>query len=154
MNRFIRKKNRNFIAYSILAIGLLCIISLTLMPYFRGTAEAQNGEKEKPELNVFNPVGTAIGYIDEGGSVYNRLGRLVGSVDPTGTIFNISKNPVGKVEADGKVYNRLDKLVGSVDYEGNVFNNNGRKVGSVKSPVPGNIILIGGAAWLLLLRIS
>ncbi len=153
MNRFNRKKNRNLIAYPSLAIGLICIISLTLMPHFKGPAEARNGEKEKPELNVFNPVGTAIGAVDEAGSVYNRLGRLIGSVDPKGTIYNISKNPIGKVEADGKVFNRLGKLVGSVDDEGNVFNNNGRKVGSVKSPISGNIMLIGGAAWLLLLRV-
>jgi hypothetical protein len=153
MNRFNRKKNRNLIAYPSLAIGLICIISLTLMPHFKGPAEARNGEKEKPELNVFNPVGTAIGSVDEAGSVYNRLGRLIGSVDPKGTIYNITNNPIGKVEADGKVFNRLGKLVGSVDDEGNVFNNNGRKIGSVKPPVPGNIILIGGAAWLLLLGV-
>jgi len=146
--------NKNKLAtFTGLAIGLICIISLTLMPHFRGTAEAKNDEKEKPELNVFNPVGTAIGSVDEAGSVYNRLGRLIGSVDPRGTIYNISNNPIGKVEANGKVFNRVGTLVGSVDDEGSVFNNNGRKIGSVKPPVPGNIILIGGAAWLLLLGV-
>lgn len=146
--------NKNKLAtFTGLAIGLICIISLTLMPYPKGTAEAKNDEKEKPELNVFNPVGTAIGSVDEAGSVYNRLGRLIGSVDPRGTIYNISNNPIGKVEANGKVFNRVGTLVGSVDDEGSVFNNNGRKIGSVKPPVPGNIILIGGAAWLLLLGV-
>jgi hypothetical protein len=114
---------------------------------------AQKDQKDKPELNVFNPVGTPIGSVDEAGSVYNRLGRLIGSVDDRGIIYNISKNPIGKVEAGGKVFNRVGTLVGSVDDEGDVFNNNGRKIGSVQSPFPGNIMLIGGAAWLLLLGV-
>jgi hypothetical protein len=154
MHRFNRKNNRNLIACPSLAIGLICIISLSLVPYLKGAAFAKNDETEKPELNVFNPVGTPVGSVDEEGGVYNRLGKLIGSVDGSGTIYNISKNAIGKVEANGKVVNRLGKLVGSVDDEGNVFNNNGRKTGSVKSPVPGNIILIGGAAWLLLLRVK
>jgi len=153
MHRVNRKENRNLGAYISLVIGLMCIISLSLMPYLNGPAFAKSHEKEKPELNVFNPVGTPIGSVDEEGSVYNRLGKLIGSVDSRGTIYNISKNVIGKVEANGKVFNRIGTLVGSVDDEGNVFNNNGRKIGSVKSPVPGNIILIGGAAWLLLLTI-
>ena len=154
MHRFNRKNNRNLIAYLSLAIGLIFIISLSLVPYLNGPAFAKNDEKEKPELNVFNPVGTPIGSVDAEGGVYNRLGKPIGSVDGRGTIYNISNNVIGKVEASGKVFNRLGKLVGSVDDEGNVFNNNGRKTGSVKSPVPGNIILIGGAAWLLLLRVK
>jgi hypothetical protein len=153
MHRFNRKKNRNLVVYPSFVIGLMCIISLSLIPYLNGPVFAKSDEKEKPELNVFNPVGTPIGSVDEEGSVYNRLGRLIGSVDPRGTIYNISKNVIGKVEASGKVFNRVGKLVGSVDEEGNVFNNNGRKIGSVKSPVPGNTILIGGAAWLLLLGV-
>ncbi len=135
-----------------LAIGIICLISLSLVPYLNAPVIAKSHEKEKPELNVFNPVGTAIGSVDEVGGVYNRLGRLIGSVEDDGIIYNISKNPIGKVEADGKVFNRVGKLVGSVDGEGNVFNNNGRTIGSVKSPVPGSIMLIGGAAWLLLLQ--
>ena len=136
-----------------LAIGLVCIISLILMPHFKGPAEAKNDGKEKPELNVFNIAGTPIGSVDEAGNVYNRLGRIVGSVDPKGTISNISNNVIGKVEVNGKIFNRVGTFVGSVDDEGNVFNKNGKKVGSVKPPIPGNIILIGGAAWLLVLVI-
>ena len=153
MHRFNMKKNSKLAAYPSLATGLICIISLSLMLHFNGPAFAKNDEKEKPELNVFNPVGTPIGSVDEAGSVYNRLGRVIGSVDGKGIIYNISKNPVGKVEAGGKVYNRVGTLVGSVDEEGIVLNNNGRKIGSVKSPIPGSIMLIGGAAWLLLLGV-
>ncbi|MGD8227646.1 MAG: hypothetical protein PVI20_07690 [Desulfobacteraceae bacterium] len=146
-------ENINLSAYFHSIIYSLCIISLSLMPYFNEPAEAKSDEKEKPELNVFNPVGTPIGSVDEAGSVYNRLGRLIGSVDPKGIIYNISNNAIGKVEANGKVFNRVGTLVGSVDDEGNVFNKNGKKIGSVKSPLPGNIMLIGGAAWLLLLGV-
>jgi hypothetical protein len=153
MHRFNINENKNLAAYASLVISLMCIISLSFMPYLNGPAFAKSDEKEKPELNVFNPVGTPIGSVDEEGSVYNRLGKLIGSVDGRGTIYNISKNVIGKVEANGKVFNRLGKSVGSVDDEGNVFNNNGRKTGSVNSPIPGNIILMGGAAWLLLLRV-
>ncbi|MGD9031610.1 MAG: hypothetical protein PVH02_03035 [Desulfobacteraceae bacterium] len=153
MHRLNRMEKRNLAAYPSLAICLICIISLSLMPYLNGPVIAKSDEKEKPELNVFNPVGTPIGSVDEAGSVYNRLGRLIGSVDTRGIIYNISKNPVGKVEAGGKVFNRVGTLVGSVDEEGIVFNNNGRKIGSVKSPIPGSIMLIGGAAWLLLLGV-
>ena len=153
MHRFNINENKNLATYISLLTGVLCIIALSFVPHLSGPVFAKNGEKEKPELNVFNPVGTAIGSVDEAGNVYNRLGRLVGSVDPKGTIYNISKSTIGKVEANGKVFNRVGKLVGSVDDEGNVLNNNGKKVGSVKSPVPGNIILIGGAAWLLLLGV-
>ena len=153
MHWFNMKKNRNLVLYLSLLIGVICIISLTLMPHFNGRLFAKSDEKENPELNVFNPVGTPIGSVEDQGNVYNRLGRLIGSVDGRGTIYNISKNAVGKVEASGKVFNRVGTLVGSVDDEGNVFNNNGRKIGSVKSPIPGNIILIGGAAWLLLLGV-
>ena len=154
MYRFNIYENRSLSAYVRLIIVVLCIISLSLMPYLNGPAFAKSDEKEEPELNVFNLVGTPIGSVDEEGGVYNRLGKLIGSVDGMGTIYNISKNVIGKVEANGKVFNRVGKMVGSVDDEGNVFNNNGRKTGSVKSPVPGNIILIGGAAWLLLLRVK
>ena len=153
MYRININKTNKLTACVSLVIGVLCIISLSLMPYLNGPVFAKSDEKEKPELNVFNPVGTPIGSVDGEGSVYNRLGRLIGSVDGKGIIYNISKNPIGKVEANGKVFNRVGKLVGSVDDEGNVFNNNGRKIGSVKSPIPGNIILIGGAAWLLLLGV-
>ncbi len=153
MYRFNREKNRNLVAYPSLAIALICIISLSLMSHFNGPLLAKSDEKQKPELNVFNPVDTPIGSVDDKGNVYNRLGRLIGSVDSRGTIYNISKNAIGKVEASGKVFNRVGKLVGSVNDEGNVFNNNGRRIGSVKSPIPGNIILIGGAAWLLLLGV-
>jgi hypothetical protein len=151
MHRFNINENKNLATYTSFLTGVLCIIALSFMPYLSGSVFAKNGEKEKPELNVFNPVDTPIGSVDEAGSVYNRLGRLVGSVDARGTIYNISNNVVGKVEVNGKVFNRVGTLVGSVDDEGNVFNNNGKKIGSVKSPAPGNIILIGGAAWLLLL---
>lgn len=140
-------------AYASLAIGVICIISLSLMPHFNGPVFAKSDEKEKPELNVFNPAGRPIGAVDDKGNVYNPVGRLIGTVDGSGTIYNISKKPIGKVDVRGKVFNRVGKLVGSVDDEGNVFNNNGRKIGSVKSPAPGNIILIGGAAWLLLLGV-
>ena len=153
MYRINFNKSNNLAACISLVIGIICIISLSLMPYLTAPVIAKSGEKEKPELNVFNPVGTAIGSVDEAGSVYNRLGRLIGSVDSKGIIYNISKNPIGKVEAGGKVFNRVGKLVGSVDEEGNVLNNNGRTIGSVKSPIPGNIMLIGGAAWLLLLGV-
>ena len=153
MYRININKSNNLAACISLVIGIICIISLSLIPYFNAPVIAKSGEKEKPELNVFNPVGTAIGSVDEAGSVYNRLGRLIGSVDSRGIIYNISKNPIGKVEAGGKVFNRVGKLVGSVDEEGNVLNNNGRTIGSVKSPIPGNIMLIGGAAWLLLLGV-
>lgn len=153
MYRLNRKKNRNLAVYPGLAIGIMCIISLSLMPHFNGPVFAKSDEKEKPELNVFNPVDTPIGSVDDQGNVYNRLGRLIGSVDARGTIYNISKNAIGKVEDSGKVFNRVGTLVGSVDDEGNVFNNNGKKIGAVKSPIPGNIILIGGAAWLLLLGV-
>ncbi|MGD8984292.1 MAG: hypothetical protein PVI53_09715 [Desulfobacteraceae bacterium] len=153
MYRININKTNKLTACVAFVIGVLCIISLSLMPYLNGPVFAKSDEKEKPELNVFNPADTPIGSVDDQGSVYNRLGRLIGSVDGKGIIYNISKNPIGKVEANGKVFNRVGKLVGSVDDEGNVFNNNGRKIGSVKSPIPGNIILIGGAAWLLLLGV-
>ena len=153
MYRINTTKNNKLVACVSLITGIICILSLSLMPHFQGPAEAKNDGKEKLELNVFNPAGTPIGSVDEAGGVYNRLGRLVGSVDPSGTIYNISNNVIGKVEVNGKVFNRVGKLVGSVDEEGNVLNNNGRKIGSVKSPIPGNIILIGGAAWLLLLGV-
>ena len=146
-------KSNKLAAYISLVIGIVGILSLSLMPYLDEPVIAKSHEKEKPELNVFNPVGTPIGSVDEAGGVYNRLGRLIGSVDPRGTIYNISNNVTGNVEASGKVFNRVGTLVGSVDEEGNVFNNNGKKIGSVKSPVPGNIMLIGGAAWLLLLGV-
>lgn len=149
----INTRNNKLAASAGLAIGLICIISLTLMLDPKGPAEAKDDGKGKPELNIFNPAGTPIGSVDEAGTVYNRLGRIVGSVDPKGIIYNISNNVTGKVEADGKVFNRVGTLVGSVDDEGNVFNKNGRKIGSVKSPLPGNIMLIGGAAWLLLLGV-
>jgi hypothetical protein len=144
------KKDKSAACVS-LAIGIIAIISLSLMPNLEAPVLAKSHDKGKPELNVFNPVGTGIGSVDEAGSVYNRLGRLIGSVESNGIIYNISKNPIGKVEAGGKVFNRVGTLVGSVDEEGNVFNNNGRTIGSVKSPIPGSIMLIGGAAWLLLL---
>ena len=147
------KKNINRIEGICLVMGAVFIFSVALNLDFNNQAFAQKDQKDKPELNVFNPVGRAIGAVDEEGNVYNRLGRLIGSVDGSGTIYNISKNAVGKVEARGKVFNRVGTLTGSVDEEGNVFNNNGRNIGSVKSPYPGNIILIGGAAWLLLLGV-
>jgi len=134
-----------------LVMGILCIILFALLADFGTQAFAQKNQKEKPELNVFNPVGRPVGAVDDEGNVYNPVGKLVGSVDGSGTVYNIFKKPVGKVDAKGQVFNRVGKLTGSVDEEGNVFNNNGRRIGCVKSPVPGNIILIGGAAWLLLL---
>ena len=147
------KKNINWVEGICLVMGVVFIFSVVLILDSSNQAFAQKDQKDKPELNVFNPVGTPIGSVDEAGSVYNRLGRLIGSVDDRGIIYNISKNPIGKVEAGGKVFNRVGKLTGSVDDEGNVFNNNGRNIGSVKSPYPGNLILIGGAAWLLLLGV-
>jgi hypothetical protein len=151
MHRFNMYENRNLSAYARLIIGVLCILSLLLLPYLNGPAFAKSDEKEKPELNVFNPVGTPIGSVDEEGGVYNRLGKLIGSVDGGGSIYNISNSVIGKVDTKGRVFNRVGTLTGSVDKEGSVYNKNGKKVGSVKSPVAGNTILIGGAAWLLLL---
>ena len=151
MHRFNINENKSLAIYTSFLTGVLCIIALSFMLYLGGPVFAKNDGKEKPELNVFNPAGTPIGSVDEAGSVYNRLGKLIGSVDARGTIYNISKNAIGKVEDSGKVFNRVGTLVGSVDDEGNVFNNNGRTIGSVKSPVPGSIMLIGGAAWVLLL---
>lgn len=147
------KKNINLVEGICLVMGAVFIFSLTLLADFSSQAFAQRDQKDKPELNVFNPVGRPIGAVDNEGNIYNPVGKLIGAVDGSGTVYSIFKKPVGKVDARGQVFNRVGKLTGSVDDEGNVFNNNGRKIGSVKSPAPGNIILIGGAAWLLLLGV-
>ncbi len=147
------KKNINLVEGICLVMGAVFIFSVALILDSSSQAFAQTDQKDKPELNVFNPVGRPIGAVDNEGNIYNPVGKLIGAVDGSGTVYSIFKKPVGKVDARGQVFNRVGKLTGSVDDEGNVFNNNGRKIGSVKSPAPGNIILIGGAAWLLLLGV-
>ena len=152
MGRFNIKTKRKSAGYAGLVIGVACIISLSVFPYLNGPVFAKSDETGKTEFNVFTRTGRPIGSVDKAGRVFNRSGRLVGSVDRKGTIFNISEHAIGKAESSGKVLNRLGTMVGSVDNKGNVFDNNERKIGSVKSPVSGDIILIGGAAWLLLFR--
>jgi hypothetical protein len=147
------KKNINWVEGFCLVMGVVFIFSVALILDSSNQAFAQKDKKDKPELNVFNPVGTPIGAVDDEGNIYNPVHKLIGSVDGSGTVYSIFKKPIGKIDARGQVFNRIGKLTGSVDDEGNVFNNNGRKVGSVKSPSPGNIMLIGGAAWLLLLGV-
>ena len=147
------KKNINWGEGICLVMGIVFIFSVTLILDSSDQALAQTNQEDKPELNVFNPVGRPVGAVDDGGNIYNPVGRLIGTVDSGGTVYNIFEKPVGKVDAKGRVFNRVGKLTGSVDEEGNVLNNNGRNIGSVKSPIPGNIILIGGAAWLLLLGV-
>lgn len=147
------KKNINLLKSLCLGMGAVFIFSLALTLDFSTQALAQKDQKDKPELNVFNPVGRPVGAVDSEGNIYNPVGKLIGTVDGSGTVYNIFDKPVGKVDAKGRVFNRVGKLTGSVDLDGNVLNNNGRKIGSVESPSPGNIILIGGAAWLLLLGV-
>ena len=136
-----------------LVMAAVIILAVSLVLDSRCQVFAQEDQKDKIELNVFNRVGRPIGAVDSEGNIYNPVGRLIGKVDGSGTVYNIFENPVGKVDAKGQVFNRVGTLTGSVDEEGNVLNNNGRKIGSVQSPSPGNIILIGGAAWLLLLGV-
>jgi hypothetical protein len=124
--------------------------------FLTGTNErevfAKESKKDKPELNVFNLKGKAIGSVDVEGIVYNSVGRPIGSVDESGVVYSISKASIGQIDSNGKVLNRLGRVIGTADLEGNVFVINGKKVGSVESPEPGNIVLIGGAAFLLLLK--
>lgn len=147
------KKDVNLKEGICLVMGAIFIFSVALILGPSCQAFAQSDQKDKPELNVFNPVGRPIGAVDNEGNIYNPIGKLIGTVDNSGTVYNIFKKPVGKVDAKGQVFNRVGKLTGSVDDKGNVFNKNGRIIGSVNSPAPGNIILIGGAAWLLLLGV-
>ena len=147
------KKNINLVERICLIIAAVFIFSFALILDSNSQVFAQKDQTDKIELNVFNRVGRPIGAVDSEGNIYNPVGRPIGKVDGSGTVYNIFENPVGKVDAKGQVFNRVGTLTGSVDEEGNVLNNNGRKIGSVQSPSPGNIILIGGAAWLLLLGV-
>ena len=136
-----------------LVTGVLFFFSFSLTANVNRIAfaeEAGSSQKEKPELNVFNIYGRAIGSVDAKGTVTNRYGRTVGSVDSSGTIFNVSKNAVGKVEPGGKIVNRPGTFLGTVDTNGYVYNVSGRKVGVVKAS--GDITLLGGAARLLILK--
>ena len=147
------KKKVNLAEGICLVMAAVFIFTVSLILDSRCQVFAQKDQKDKPELNVFNPVDRPIGAVDGEGNIYNPVGKLIGKVDGGGTVYNIFDKPVGKVDASGQVFNRVGKLTGSVDEEGNVFNNNGRKIGSVNSPYPGNVMLIGGAAWLLLLGV-
>jgi hypothetical protein len=135
-----------------LVITGLCVFESASISHLNGQAFAQASKKDSFEPNVFNRTGRPIGGVDADGNVYNLQGRPIGSVDSGGTVYSVFQKPLGKVDSTGKVFNLIGTLLGSVDAYGNVFNINGRKLGSVKPPDPENIIQIGGAAWLLLLR--
>lgn len=135
-----------------LIMGVIFIFALSFTVDFDEHAIAQGDQKDTPELNVFNLYDKPIGAVDMEGKVYNPYGKPVGYIDAAGTVHNIYDKPIGKIDRDGKAFNLLGTFLGSVDTDGNVFNINGRKLGSVRPPEPGNIIQIGGAAWLLLIR--
>ena len=145
-------KNWSWMVYTCSVMRVICITALFFFIAFDGDAFAQGDQKDKPELNVFNINGTPIGAVDVEGKVYNPYGKPVGYIDAGGTVYNIFDKAIGKIDRDGKAFNLLGTFLGSVDTDGNVFNINGRKLGSVRPPEPGNIIQIGGAGWLLLIR--
>ena len=136
-------------------ISVLCLFSFNLptpMGGFHNQAFARDEktpEKDAPKNNVLNLYGRALGSVDMEGVVFNLYGRSVGSVDTDGIVYNVSKIVIGKVDPSGTVFNQSGTILGRVDAGGEVFNRTGRKVGSVL--VDGNIILMGGAARLLLL---
>jgi hypothetical protein len=143
---------RNRAIWVFMVIGVIGASALFLTGSHEGEVFAKEKQKDQPELNVFNLKGKAIGSVDAEGTVYNLVGRPIGSVDENGVVYSISKAPIGQVDPDGQVSNRLGKVIGMADPEGNVFVINGKKVGSVEPPEPGDIDLIGGAAFLLLLK--
>jgi len=153
MDTFNDKRNLYVRVLICLVTGVFLFFSFSLTANLNRNAFAEetgSSQKEKPELNVFNIYGRAIGSIDAKGNVTNRYGRHVGSVDSSGTIFNVSKNAIGKVKPDGKILNRPGTFLGTVDTNGYAYNVSGRKVGVVKAS--GDINLIGGAARLLILK--
>ena len=153
MDTFNDKRNLYVWVLICLVMGIFLFFSFSPTADLNGNAFAkgrESSQKEKPEWNVFNIYGRAIGSVDAKGNVTNRYGRPVGSADSSGTIFNVSKNAIGKVEPDGKILNKPGTFLGSVDANGYVYNVSGRKVGVVKAS--GNINLIGGAARLLILK--
>ena len=143
----------NFWVPFCLAIGFILIFAPVMTAGFSGKAFAKGAvaaEKNDFKGNVLNLSGRTIGSVDADGNILNINGKAVGSVGTGGTVFNINKKKIGSVDADGKVRNKPGTLLGSVNANGDVFNRNGRQVGSVEAF--GNIVLIGGAAQLLLLK--
>lgn len=143
---------KNRAIWGFLVIGVIGAFALSLTGINEGEVFAKESQKDQPELNVFNLKGKPVGSVDVKGIVYNSAGKPIGSVDENGVVYSISKASIGQIAPDGKVLNRLGRVIGRADLEGNVFVINGKKVGSVKLPEPGNVALIGGAAFLLLLK--
>ena len=81
------------------------------------------------------------GFLENGVSVESVIGEAVSQI-------SFHKKIIGKVDSDGKVFNQSGTMLGSVNENGQVLNRNGKKIGSVNAD--GNIMLIGGAARLLL----
>ncbi len=152
MHNFIIRLSNIRVIWIFLVMGVIGAFLLTLTGSRDREVFADENQKEQPELNVFNLNGKPIGSVDVEGIVYNSVGKPIGSVDKSGLIYSISKTSIGQVNPDGKVLNRLGKVIGMTDREGNVFVINGKKVGSVLPPEPGDIVSIGGAAFLLLLK--
>lgn len=152
MHKFVVGLTKNRAIWVFLVTGVIGAFALSLMGSPEREVLAKEKQKDQPELNVFNLKGKPIGSVDVGGTVYNSVGRPIGSVDESGVVYNISKASIGQIDSEGKILNRLGRVIGTTDLEGNVFVINGKKVGSVEPPEPGNIVLIGGAAFLLLLK--
>jgi hypothetical protein len=152
MDNFLDRFAKNGALWLFLVIVLIGTFTLFLTGSHKGDVFAKENQIDQPELNVFNLKGKPIGSVDVEGNVYNSIGRPIGFVDENGVVYNISKASIGQIDPDGKVLNRLGRVIGMADPEGNVFVINGKKVGSVESPEAGNIDLIGGAAFLLLLK--
>jgi len=152
MARSICERSILFGVIIFLVVAGPCLFESASLSHLDGKAFPQTSKEGAFEPNVFNRTGRPIGGVDADGNVYNLQGRPIGSVDSGGIVYSIFQKPLGKVDSTGKAFNLIGTLLGSVDAYGNVFNINGRKVGSVKPPDPENIIQIGGAAWLLLLR--
>jgi len=152
MDNSVDRLTMNRAIWVFLVIGVIGAFALFLTGSHEGEVFAKENQKDQPELNVFNLKGKPIGSVDVEGTVYNSVGRPIGSVDESGVVYNVSKASIGQIDSNGKVLNRLGRVIGIADPEGNVFVINGKKVGSVEPPEPGNIVLIGGAAFLLLLK--
>jgi hypothetical protein len=132
--------------------GLVCLVVLTAPQHSAQEVFAQTekaGEKENAEGSVLNRFGRVVGSVDANGDIFNRFGHALGSVEADGTVFNVSEIVIGQVKPNGDVLNQSGTVLGSVNANGEVFNRSGRMVGSVNAP--GSIVLIGGAARLLLL---
>jgi hypothetical protein len=134
----------------LMVVGVFVVLSLSFMISHSAIVLAQMTKAPKLKPNVFTPYDQPIGTVDTEGNVFALAGNQIGKVDADGSIYNVSKIMVGKVETDGKVKNQSGTVLCTVTADGKVYNVSGTLIGSVKD-TGGNLILIGGAARLLVM---